>query len=95
MAGFDLSDKDGAQQTAKSSVTSQVTEETMTWLAGGMVAQTNRLISVDNNITEFRNQLAAALSPLVAISTNTRQAADLLKEPPMYYIAKIGVNIKS
>ena len=97
MAGFDLSDKDGAQQTAKSSVTSQVTEETMTWLAGGMVAQTNRLISVDNNITEFRNQLAAALSPLVAISTNTRQAADLLERiaADVLTLRKDGVNIKS
>ncbi len=77
-SGIDLKDSSSASQSANTSVVSQVTEETMTWLAGGMVAQTNRLISVDNNITEFRNQLAAALSPLTEIAANTREMAERL-----------------
>lgn len=77
--GFDLKEKNNASQSANSSVISQVTEETMTWLAGSMVAQTNRLISVDNNLTALRDQLDKALFPLIAIAANTKEAADLLK----------------
>lgn len=78
-SGIDLKDSSSASQSANSSVVSQVTEETMTWLAGGMVAQTNRLISVDNNITEFRNQLTAALSPLTEIASNTKETVEKLE----------------
>lgn len=97
LAGIDLKDTDSASQSANSSVTSQVTEETMNWLAGSMVAQTNRLISVDTNITELRNQLDKALNPLTEIAANTKEAADKLNDiaGDILTIRRDGVAIKN
>lgn len=96
LAGFDLKDTEGASQSANSSVASQVTEDTMTWLAGSMVAQTNRLISVDNNISEFRGQVDKALAPLTQIAANTKATADKLGgiAADIMVIRRDGVNIK-
>ena len=79
IAGIDFTSDSSAQQSGKATVISQVTEETATRLDGTMIAQTNRLISVDNNISELRAQLDRALSPLLNIEQNTRDAADKLE----------------
>ena len=95
--GFNLKDISKGSQTANATITSQVTEDTMTWLAGSMVAQTNRLISVDNNISGLRTQVDRALAPLTLIAANTKATADRLAviASDILIMRRDGVNIKN
>lgn len=67
-----------AEQSGQRGITSSVTEETASKLDGSIIAQTNRLISMDDHLFDIIKLLDRALAPLFAIVENTKRAADLL-----------------
>lgn len=77
MKAYGIKDND-AEQSGQRGVISNVTEETASKLDGSLIAQTNRLISVDEKLFDITKLLDRALAPLFAIAENTKRAAELL-----------------
>ena len=63
-------------QTAQTSGIRNVSEETGARIDGALIAQTNRLISVDDGITALREQADRALDVFLQIASSVRRSAD-------------------
>ena len=76
LSGIDITGATNASQTAQTSGIRNVTEETGARIDGALIAQTNRLISVDDGITALREQADRALDVFLQIASSVRRSAD-------------------
>jgi hypothetical protein len=96
LSGIDITNATNAAQTAQSGGVRNITEETGSRIDGNLIAQTNRLISVDENITGLREQANRALDVLLQIASSVRRSADNSDEikRTLAVIQRDGISLK-
>ena len=96
LSGIDITNATNAAQTAQSGGVRNITEETGSRIDGNLIAQTNRLISVDENITGLREQANRALDVFLQIASSVRRSADNSDEikRTLAIIQRDGISLK-